>query len=270
MNLYLDKNMDYVTEYTASVLEAIPRINQRGTLGITEESLPFRGTDFWNGYDFSWLNPAGVPEVALIQLQFPCSSPRMVESKSLKVYLGSFAQTHFDRRKDVIASVEVDLTELTGGPVNVSLVQPDQVQGTGLGTPNGRCLDLLDITLDEYFWNPEFLQISSDVEVRESVYSHLLRTICPVTGQPDLASLQIQYQGRTISEEGLLRYVVSYRQHAEFCEQVIERIFVDIMNRCHPDRLSVQARYTRRGGLDINPFRTLDENTGVDVRLWRQ
>lgn len=266
----LGNDADYTSSYTPKLLEPIVRADKREALGIMETSLPFRGADYWNCYDFSWLTARGVPDVALVQFQVPCNSKNIIESKSLKLYLGSFSQSSFNHRNEVIGTLEKDLSNIAGGPVNVTLMQPDHVQHAGLGVLNGQSLDRLSVDIDEYYWNPDFLEVSNNVEVRETVYSHLLRTICPVTGQPDMASIQIQYQGRTISKEGLLKYIVSYRQHAEFCEQIVERIFVDIINRCQPERLSVMARYSRRGGLDINPYRSYEENLVGDVRLWRQ
>lgn len=260
----------YTTMYTPSLLDSVPRVKQRATLGITEDALPFRGMDVWNAFEFSWLNNKGKPEVALVQLQVPAKSINIIESKSLKLYLGSYSGTRFGHRSEVISTLESDLTIAARAPVSVTLMQPDQVQNTGLGVLMGQSLDYLDIEMDEYFWNPDYLAVESDTIVRESLYTHLFKSLCPLTGQPDFASILIQYNGRTISQEGLLKYLISYREHGEFAEQVAERIFVDIMNRCTPDRLTVQARFTRRGGVDINPFRSLDAEMAADVRVWRQ
>jgi 7-cyano-7-deazaguanine reductase len=261
---------EYITTYTPSLLESLSRNDKRQALGIAEGALPFRGVDIWNAYEFSWLNNSGRPEVSVAQFHVPCSSANMVESKSLKLYLGSFSQTSFGHRNEVIATIESDLSVATRAPVGVSLFSPEHVLHAGIGVLAGTCLDNLDVEVDEYSWNPDYLEMQNSVVVREALYTNLMQSRCPITGQPDTASVFVQYHGATISHEGLLRYLISYREHAEFSEQIVERIFVDIMNRCSPDRLTVQARFTRRGGIDINPFRSHDENPTTDVRLWRQ
>jgi 7-cyano-7-deazaguanine reductase len=193
----------------------------------------------------------------------------MPESKSLKLYLGSFSQTRFGSKSEIIHTLESDLGIAVRAPVRVILEGPDQIHHAGLGVMAGTCLDQLNVDVEEYFWNPDFLS-AGKLTVRESLHTHLLRTLCPITGQPDTASILVQYSGNNIDHEGLLRYLISYRQHAEFSEQIVERIFVDIMNRCAPDRLTVHAKFSRRGGIDINPFRSHDDSPSVDVRLWRQ
>ena len=261
---------EYVTMYTPSLLESIPRQKQRQTLGIAEGTLPFKGQDIWNAYEFTWLNQTGKPEVAVLQLHVPSESSHLIESKSLKLYLGSFSNTAFAHRAEVIRALESDLTLGTQAPVGVLLFAPEQVQQEGIGQLIGTNLDLQDIEINEYLWNPALLVLESAVARRESVYTHLFKSLCPMTGQPDFASILVQYNGNSISHEGLLRYLVSFREHAEFAEQVTERIFVDIMNRCAPERLAVSARYTRRGGVDINAYRSLDGEPPAEVRLWRQ
>ena len=256
--------------YTPSLLESIPRQKQRQTLGIAEGTLPFKGQDIWNAYEFTWLNQTGKPEVAVLQLRVPSESSHLIESKSLKLYLGSFSNTAFADRAEVLRALESDLTLATQAPVGVVLCAPDQVQQQGIGQLIGTNLDLQDIEINEYLWNPALLVLESAVARRESVYTHLFKSLCPMTGQPDFASILVQYNGNSISHEGLLRYLVSFREHAEFAEQVTERIFVDIMNRCAPERLAVSARYTRRGGIDINAYRSLDGEPPAEVRLWRQ
>ena len=256
--------------YTPSLLESIPRQKQRQTLGISEGTLPFKGQDIWNAYEFTWLNQTGKPEVAVLQLQFSGKSSHLIESKSLKLYLGSFSNTAFADRTEVVRALESDLALATQAPVGVVLYTPEQVQQRGIGQLIGTNLDLQDIEINEYLWNPALLVLESAVARRESVYTHLFKSLCPMTGQPDFASILVQYNGNSISHKGLLRYLVSFREHAEFAEQVTERIFVDIMNRCAPERLAVSALYTRRGGIDINAYRTLDEEHPANVRLWRQ
>jgi 7-cyano-7-deazaguanine reductase len=266
----LGKKAEYVTTYKPSLLDSIPRAQQRSALGVMDDALPFRGLDIWNAFEFTWLNAKGKPEVAQLQLQVPAKSANIIESKSLKLYLGSYSNTKFAHRGEVISTLEADLTLAARDQVSVTLMSPEQVYQNGLGTLVGQCLDQLDLDIDEYYWAPDFLSLSSEVIVRESLYTHLFRSLCPITGQPDFASISIQYNGKNISHEGLLKYLVSYRQHQEFGEQIVERIFVDIMNRCMPDRLHVMARFTRRGGIDLNPSRSHDNNMAGDVRVWRQ
>ena len=267
---HYNKSVEYITTYRPSLLESIPRQQQRQLLGISPDALPFRGVDVWNAYEFSWLNSRGRPEVAVAQLQVPAKSINIIESKSLKLYLGSYSGTHFSRRAEVINTLESDLTLAARGPVSVTLFSPDQVQQHGIGALVGQSLDNLDVEMNEYTWNPDHLEIVSDTIVRESLYTHLFKSLCPLTGQPDYASVVIQYHGRNISHRGLLSYLVSFREHPEFAEQIGERIFIDIMNRCKPEQLTVQARFTRRGGIDINPYRSHSDVLISDVRLWRQ
>jgi len=264
------KKVEYVTTYTPSLLVSIPRAAQRHALGITDDALPFRGGDVWNAYEFTWLNKKGKPEVAVAQIHVPSKSANIIESKSLKLYLGSYSGTKFGPRGEVVSTLEADLTLAARSPVSVTLFAPEQVQLNGLVPIVGHSLDALDINVEEYYWNPDFLAPESDTIVRESLYTNLFKARCPMTGQPDFASILIQYHGKSISHEGLLKYLISYREHAEFAEQIAERIFVDIMNRCMPDRLTVQARFTRRGGIDINPYRSHEGNMGPDTRNWRQ
>jgi 7-cyano-7-deazaguanine reductase len=266
----LGQKVEYSSTYKPALLDSMPRAQQRSALGILDEALPFRGMDTWNAYEFTWLNAKGKPEVSQLQLHVPAKSANIIESKSLKLYLGSCSNTKFSHRSEVISTLEADLTLAAREPVSVTLMSPEQVHKHGLGILVGQCLDQLDVEVDEYYWSPDFLTLSSDVIVRESVYTHLFRSLCPITGQPDFASISIQYNGKNISQEGLLKYLISYREHEEFGEQIVERIFVDIMNRCMPERLHVLARFTRRGGIDLNPSRSHDNNMAGDVRVWRQ
>lgn len=261
---------DYVTTYTPSLLQSLPRNDQRQALGITEDALPFTGMDIWNAYEFNWLGVQGRPEVALAKFLIPCNSVNIVESKSLKLYLGSFSNTPFDHRNDVISTLEADLALITGSPVSVLLETPEQVQHEGLGLLVGHSLDTIEIEMSGYKLNPHFLEVESNTTLRESLYTHLFRAICPRTGQPDIASVLIQYNGNGISHEGLLKYLVSYREHAEFAEQITERIFIDVMHHCAPEKLAVSTRFARRGGIDINSQRVHEEEIPADVRVWRQ
>lgn len=261
---------EYVTTYRPSLLSSLPRKPQRQSLGIPDAGLPFRGLDEWNAYEFTWLNPKGKPEVAVLKFEVPCKSAHLIESKSLKLYLGSYSNTKFGHRSEVISTLESDLSLAAQAPVSVSLLTPEHVLQTGLSVLHGTSLDTLDVEISEYYWDPSFLRVQSDTIVRESVFSHLFKSLCPMTGQPDFASIHIQYAGRSINHEGLLKYLVSYRSHAEFAEQITERIFVDIMNRCEPDRLTVHSHFTRRGGVDISSVRSHDDAPSAEVRLWRQ
>ncbi|MBT5683931.1 MAG: NADPH-dependent 7-cyano-7-deazaguanine reductase QueF, partial [Gammaproteobacteria bacterium] len=209
---------EYLTMYTPSLLESFPRQKQRQTLGITEGALPFKGLDTWNAYEFTWLNQKGKPEVAVLQLQVPGKSSHLIESKSLKLYLGSFSNTPFSNRAEIISALESDLTLATQASVGVVLRTHEQVQLEGLGQFTGTNLDLQDIEINEYRCNPQLLVLESSVTRRESVYTHLFKSLCPMTGQPDFASILIQYNGNSINHEGLLRYLVSFRDHAEFAE----------------------------------------------------
>ncbi|XOV89342.1 MAG: NADPH-dependent 7-cyano-7-deazaguanine reductase QueF [Pseudomonadota bacterium] len=261
---------EYVTKYRPSLLASLPRKPQRESLGIIDDALPFRGRDGWNAYEFTWLNPRGKPEVAVAHFDVPAKSPQLIESKSLKLYLGSYSNTKFGHRSEVINTLESDLSLAARSPVSVTLMSPEAVHQAGIGVINGTSLDALDVEITDYYWDPEHLGVESDTIVRESLFSHLFKSLCPLTGQPDFASILVQYSGRSISHEGLLKYLVSYRSHAEFAEQITERIFVDLMNRCAPDRLSVHAHFTRRGGVDIAAYRSLSDTPPNDVRLWRQ
>ncbi len=238
---------------------------------LAEDALPFKGVDVWNAYEFTWLNSKGKPEVATARFRVPGDSPRLVESKSLKLYLGSFSNTRFTCADEVMARLESDLAPVAQAPVGVVLLTPEEVWQEGLGRFVGTSLDKLEIGINEYRYNPDFLEIEDSTVVEESLYTHLFRSLCPMTGQPDVASLLVRYTGNTVCHEGLLRYLVSYREHAEFAEQVTERTFVDIMRHCSPKRLVVTARYSRRGGIDINSTRiSAGEEFPPGVRLWRQ
>jgi 7-cyano-7-deazaguanine reductase len=261
---------EYVTKYRPSLLSALPRKSQRQALGITEDDLPFRGMDIWNAYEFTWVNSKGKPEVAIAQFMVPAKSASFIESRSLKLYLGSYSQTKFGHRSEVISTLESDLSLSAQAPVSVSLIAPEHAVSNGLSTLQGTNLDTLDIEMKEYFWDPEYLEIESSTIVRETLCTNLFKSLCPITGQPDFASVQIQYSGQSISHAGLLKYLVSYRSHEEMAEQITERIFIDIMNRCSPDRLSVNSFFNRRGGIDINPFRAHEGAPAADLRLWRQ
>ncbi|MBK9441742.1 MAG: NADPH-dependent 7-cyano-7-deazaguanine reductase QueF [Comamonadaceae bacterium] len=252
----------YTGQYDAGLLFPMARAPQRLALGLTS-TLPFLGADLWTAFELGWLNARGKPQLALAHITVPCESVNMIESKSLKLYLGSFNNTRFADAAQVQARLRTDLTEAVwrGGvmqsSVGVKLVSADMFDREPLFELDGLSLDRLDLECEAYSPAPELLSAATDEEpVSEVLTSNLLRSNCPVTGQPDWGSLQISYFGPQIDQAGLLRYIVSFRNHPGFHEDCVERIYMDILQRCQPHKLSVYARYTRRGGLDINPFRT--------------
>ena len=252
----LGKASSYVDHYDASLLFPIPRLDKRVEIGVTN-SMPFFGADMWTAYEVSWLNARGKPQVALAQIVVPCESLNIVESKSFKLYLNSFNGSVFPDFDEVAQTLKRDLSAAVGAGVSVRLTKPDAFDAQAIHELDGLNLDRLDIDCNRYTPAPELLKLEAEeIPVSEVLVSHLLKSNCLVTGQPDWASVQINYSGRAINQEGLLQYLVSYRNHNEFHEQCVERIFMDIWARCKPTRLSVYARYTRRGGLDINPYRT--------------
>jgi len=267
----LGKPAKAVSKYTPSLLYPIAREKLRSGLIIDPERLPFQGADLWTAYELSWLNRDGKPEVGVIQIRVPCSSRAIVESKSLKLYLASFSQTPFTSAYDVVRTLEADLSVTTGTQVVVDLLSISQALQAGVGTFAGDCLDTLKIHIDTYRPDPGLLESEEDPRpLSQSVYSNLLRSVCPVTGQPDIGSVQIVYSGARIDQASLLRYIVSFREYEAFHEQCVERMFLDILDRCRPKDLMVYARYLRRGGVDINPYRTTGRNNPDHIRLARQ
>lgn len=265
----LGKTVDYADHYDASRLFPIPRAAKRGELGITAP-LPFAGVDIWNAWELSWLDPRGKPYVAIAEIRVPADSPCIIESKSFKLYLNGFNQERVDSREVLRERIAADLSQAAGAVVSVRLKSLDQAAAELMAEPAGFCIDALDIDIDCYGPpQPEFLGAGEEV-VDELLVSRLLKSNCPVTGQPDWATVQIGYRGPRIDREGLLRYLVSFRRHDDFHEQCVERIYVDLMRRCAPEHLTVQARYTRRGGLDINPWRSTLPGEPGNVRGARQ
>lgn len=248
--LPLGRAVDYPSHYDPGLLFPFARSVGRDALGLGT-ALPFTGFDRWNAYELSWLDARGKPVVATATFSVPADSPNLVESKSLKLYLNSFNAARFDEADAVRARIAADLSAAAGAPVAVAFGLPPMRDAAG-----SVALDALDIAIDDYGPpNPALLRNAGDDEVEERMHSALLKSNCPVTGQPDWAELHLAYAGPRIDPAGLLRYLVSFRDHAEFHEQCVERIFVDVLARCRPRSLSVEARYTRRGGLDINPWR---------------
>lgn len=252
----LGKTSAYVTHYDASLLFAIPRAEKRAEIGITA-TLPFFGLDIWNAYEVSWLNLRGKPQIALATFLVPADSPNIIESKSFKLYLNSFNQTRLADSAALLALLKQDISSGFGAAVQVKLTLPDDFSTLKMAELDGLSLDRLDIEVDSYTPNPSLLTCAADAPpVEEKLVSNLLKSNCLVTGQPDWGSVQIHYVGAAINQEGLLKYLIGFRNHNEFHEQCVERIFVDILQHCKPQKLSVYARYTRRGGLDINPWRS--------------
>jgi 7-cyano-7-deazaguanine reductase len=268
----LGKATEYQSHYAPELLYPIPRQLKRSELGVADSALPFVGEDLWNAYELSWLNAKGKPVVAVGTFRVPATSPNLIESKSFKLYLNSFNQTVFASLEAVSAAMTRDLSAAAGSLVAVLLEPLSARPQASIGIPEGTLLDELDIACDRYQPAPELLATLPGDAVEETLYSHLLKSNCLVTGQPDWAMVVIRYRGAPIDRAGLLRYIVSFRNHNEFHEQCVERIFMDIQQRCRPEALAVYARYTRRGGLDINPFRSSDECYGrpENIREIRQ
>ena len=260
----LGKASAYIDQYDASLLFPIPRAGKRAEIGIAGAP-PFLGADLWTAFELSWLNLRGKPQVALAHFVVPCESVNIVESKSFKLYLNSFNNTRFADAAEVQARLRADITEAVWrgatvqSSVGVKLIAPEKFDMEPVHELDGLSLDRLDVECTQYQPEPELLVVESvdeEAPVTEVLVSNLLKSNCLVTGQPDWGSVQISYSGLPINQEGLLKYLVSFRNHNEFHEQCVERIFMDIWTRCKPVKLAVYARYTRRGGLDINPFRT--------------
>jgi len=266
-NAPLGKKSAYIDQYDASLLFPIARQTKREALGITAQP-PFYGYDLWNAYELSWLNPKGKPMVALAEIIFPADSDNLIESKSLKLYFNSFNQTSFESMPAVKAMIEKDLSSAANAAVSVNLLSVEKKIETG--NLQGTCLDNLDISIDTYSPTPTLLSTENSI-VTEILCSHLLKSNCLVTFQPDWGSVQIHYTGKKINHANLLKYLISFRQHNEFHEQCVERIFMDILRQCQPTELTVFARYTRRGGLDINPYRSTNKRFDIKrMRLSRQ
>ena len=259
----LGKTSAYADQYDPSLLFPLPRQPKRDEIGI-QDKLPFFGADLWTAFELSWLNQRGKPQVALAHFTIPCETPNIIESKSFKLYLNSFNNTRFDSLEAVQERLREDINEALwrGAPARLSsasvrVMAPEHFETQRVQELEGLSLDRLDVECTDYSPRPDLLKADHDnPPVTATLVSHLLKSNCLVTGQPDWGSVQISYTGAAIDQEGLLRYIVSFRNHNEFHEQCVERIFMDIMRLCRPLKLSVYARYTRRGGLDINPLRT--------------
>lgn len=267
----LGQSTEYVDTYTPSLLFPIARKLNRDDLNIDEAQLPFKGQDIWTGYEVSWLNNKGKPIVGVALFEFPCQTSHIIESKSFKLYLNSFNQTRFDSVDKVKSTLSNDLSVAVAMPVKVTLYSPDEYNCLPCTPLPGVCIDDLDIEIDSYDLDAQSLKSASDECVTETLHSHLLKSNCLITSQPDWASIIIRYSGEKICKESLLRYLISFRTHNEFHEQCVERIFCDLNTQLKLSNLEVYARYTRRGGLDINPYRSTSNNTvPFNVKINRQ
>ena len=271
----LGQSMPYDSEYNPKRLFPIPRAPKWQELGLDPDALPFIGFDTWNHYEVSWLNSKGKPCAATASITYDCCSPNLIESKSLKLYFNSLNQTTFASVAALEACVAEDLAACLENPVVVKIL-PSQGWHAFEVQPrfDGTCVDDLDVACSVYEVEASLLQAHDDDLVEEGLCSDLLRSNCPVTNQPDWGSVQVRYRGPRISPESFLKYIVSFRNHQGFHEQCIEQIFVDIMKQCKPEYLTVYGRYTRRGGLDINPYRTsgplLENPLDLNLNLMRQ
>ncbi|REL35220.1 NADPH-dependent 7-cyano-7-deazaguanine reductase QueF [Thalassotalea euphylliae] len=271
--LTLGKATDYSDQYDPSLLQGVPRSLNRDDLDIDQSNLPFFGEDIWYGYEVSWLNAKGKPVVAVAEFHFPCSSDNLIESKSFKLYLNSFNQTRFDSQAQVLEHMTNDLSKVAGAHATVRLFPVDNCPPLAIAATKATCIDELDVEIDQYQYQPTLLADATGKgkkQVTEQLVSHLLKSNCLITNQPDWASVYISYTGNEIDKEKLLKYLISFRDHNEFHEQCVERIYCDIQQFCNPKYLTVFARYTRRGGLDINPYRSSLPSNAPSSRSLRQ
>ena len=270
-SLKLGQKTEYASQYDRTLLQPVPRELNRDGLGITQNQ-PFTiGADIWTAYEISWLNEKGLPQVAIADIYLDYQSQNLIESKSFKLYLNSFNQSKFADFNAVQQIMQRDLSECAQGDVKVQLNSVAVYDSQKIDHLQGNCIDEQDIEITSYEFNADWLKdCVSDEIVEEKLVSHLLKSNCLITNQPDWGTLHIHYVGKKINHEKLLRYVVSFRQHNEFHEQCVERIFCDLMHYAKPEKLTVYARYTRRGGLDINPFRSNFEDLPENLRLARQ
>ena len=267
--LPLGENSAYPNTYAPHVLVPIAREESRKECGLGR-NLPFHGTDIWNAWELTWLGQGDTPVAATAEIRVPASTPNLIESKSLKLYLNSFAMTHFIDFDNVAATIATDLSASAGDDVDVRLNAIAKFDNKEASELSGVCIDSLSAQCSNWHVDANLLQADDANIVEESLHTHLLRSLCPVTGQPDIGSLQLHYVGPKINPTSLLQYVVSFREHNDFHEACVERMFVDIKKQCGPEKLSVYARYQRRGGIDINPFRSDFEDCPGNLRLWRQ
>lgn len=252
--------------YDPSVLVPVPRSLARSAEGV--DALSFTGHDVWNAWEISWLNPGGCPEMRIGQLVVPAQSPNLVESKSLKLYLNSFANERLSETA-VQSRIEADLSACIGVRVGWTLfsIHDPRYQTQSV---SGICLDTIAIDLEIDRPDPAVLQVMDSPSNNTTLWTDLFRSNCPVTGQPDWATVVVQYSANvTVIPATVLAYLVSYRLHTGFHEACIERIFCDLRQLLNPDELIVWAGFLRRGGLDINPVRSLVTTNFLPPRLAR-
>jgi 7-cyano-7-deazaguanine reductase len=272
-NSELGKTASYTSNntYNPGLLFPIPRQSKRLEIGIDDGKLPFIGMDIWNHYEVSWLDVKGKPEVAIAVIQIPASSPNIIESKSMKLYFNSFSNHTFSSKEELTEVIINDLSLKVKQTVKVELWDLNEINNFPITMPQGICIDNLAIEVVDYTVNPRLLITNSALTTTETLYSNLLKSNCLVTNQPDWATVIIEYSGKAINHASLLKYIISFRNHNEFHEQCVERIFVDIQNNCAPTELTVTARFTRRGGIDINPIRSTNKHLNLtNFRLIRQ
>jgi 7-cyano-7-deazaguanine reductase len=250
MAIELGKDSDYPKQFDSALLEAIPRVLSRGE----NPSIRYSGADYWTAFEVSWLNQSGLPQVAWAEFSIPADSKNIVESKSFKYYLNSYNQAVFNDREQVASQMRLDLSAVADATVEVQLHSLSDEAPLSIDIP-GDCLDGLDVEINEYEPNPDLLKLEPQSVENCQVYTHLFKSNCPVTGQPDWATLWLAYSGQAIDSSTLLKYLLSFRNHQGFHEACVEQIYSEINERCQPSELCVYARYTRRGGLDINPYR---------------
>ena len=269
--LKLGQNTEYKSQYDASLLQPVPRRLNREGLVIVEQQPFNQGADVWTCYELSWLNPHGLPQVAIADVEIDFKSENLIESKSFKLYLNSFNQTKFASIEEVEQTITRDLSQCASGQVSVKIHKLADYTNQPIVNFSGECIDEQEIQIESYIFSNQHLEnVAEDEIVEETLVSHLLKSNCLITSQPDWGSVQIHYVGKRLNREKLLRYLVSFREHNEFHEQCVERIFTDLMQFSKPEKLTVYARYTRRGGLDINPFRSNFESIPVNLRMARQ
>ncbi len=266
----LGRQTEYPDSYNPDLLFSLPRSGGRAELGIAPDHLPFSGFDLWTAYELSWLDLDGKPFARIAEFAIPCNSDNIIESKSLKLYLNSLNQEQFDSPAKLHEILERDLSLAAGGPVLVDFYTIDDYSRRGLQPMPGDCLDDMPLKVDQYLPDASLLELDDGPVVSETLHSHLLKTNCPVTGQPDWASVLVRYRGSPINRASLLRYLISFRGQQDFHEQCIERIFVELLEVCQPYELEVCGRYTRRGGLDINPCRSTGRKQPERLRTARQ
>ena len=253
----LGRKTDYPATVDPGVLFPVARAEARKPLGIDDAALPFAGADIWNAWELSWLDARGKPRVAVAELRVPCDSPNLVESKSLKLYLNGYAMTRHEDAHAVRECIARDVSACVDAEIETALLEPADFARLQVADFAGESLDDQSLDIADYSQpRAEHLRVQpKSGMVEEALVSHAFRSRCPVTGQPDWASVQVRYRGMPMDRGGLLRYLVSFREHADFHEACVERMFLDIQERCAPLQLLVYARFLRRGGIDINPWR---------------